>query len=83
MNTSESPFQCTTCLEDTVEFEHECYACPLSLVALNAILQEEELQAEIRDQELRQIECECCMYVCACESAVCVCVYIYVCGVSD
>ena len=49
--------ECLRCLEDTVLFEHECYACPLSVIALNGLIQEEELEMELRDQYLRQLEC--------------------------
>ena len=50
--------QCEVCIEHTVLYEHECFACPRALIALNAIEQEEELEVELEDQRLRQIECE-------------------------
>ncbi len=57
---------CLTCLMHTVLFEHECFACPLAIVALNGLIQEEELEVEQRDQALRQIERE--SGCCACQS---------------
>ncbi len=39
-------------------FEHECFACPLSLVAEVAIEQEEELMEEEREAQKHQLECE-------------------------
>ena len=50
---------CLACLERTVLFEHECFACPLATIAINGLIQEEELEEEERDQRLRQIEREC------------------------
>ncbi len=51
--------ECNVCLEKTILFEHECFACPQATIALHGLIQEEELEVERRDQALRQIECKC------------------------
>ena len=52
--------ECLECLQGTVLFEGECFACPESLIARTAIVQEAEEEAEERANLLNRIECEFC-----------------------
>ena len=48
---------CLTCLAETVLYEHECIACPLAPLAIEAIEQEHEVELEEEEKQIRTIEC--------------------------